>query len=766
MTSQQSELKRGQHFPSDGDKVKAVRLDFKSSSQPSSRENSLTRDASRVSLRPVTYLPTHFGVLTEVKTVLGLFKGHKYAPISEDDDYTDYVGMCCKMYKSGKLAITQGNLEFNKKTLHSGISAIRAALDSVSKTSPNDLLGPLKREFTLACAIAELFVVLGEFQGFWVKKDKFQEKLASLEAAKVVVSPPNCEIEHSGVSDTVVVQPVLPILKPVLKITLKEPILTCTPTPSPSEVKTDDILKVTLTEPILTCTPTSGPSKVITDANNWGDDADSRDNVEAMDEAEVSLSLEGVEANGVLDLDNYRLDEEEFSNKDFQFNERAHKQVLAHCNKARENLIKRLQAQHKGSKTTCLLISRSMENMASKSMADNAFASLLKAGFSDQDFCVGEANVSYLSIVTFKDTAALDAALSREKIDHMRVGALGKCSVWGQLFFKDLRVNREELVVTGVDMESWGLAKDALITKFKEWYPLVQISAKKGSREIKLDLGDGVKSFRRETPDIILNISSPADVSYNYFTGPWLLQIAPGIKRDVEIKSTTWTGKCRVCGSGGDACRRQIDGVDGFRWACKSKCFHCHAPSQGHDEVACGLKGHAANRMSKKVNQAWQMSCQSLVKKTQDLDSAMAQGLYDNESTWQAAGVKRFESQYSKLSVVAQEAATKKETPYTSPFLVRGAKLRQLRSNELAADKSSGDQVRKQKIINVSYSAMAAKGPGVSEGSPALRVEPLFRFPAPPKKPKVPGSKAGGQEPKLHRTSQGDKLQPGAGLSL
>ena len=152
--------------------------------------------------------------------------------------------------------------------------------------------------------------------------------------------------------------------------------------------------------------------------------------------------------------------------------------------------------------------------------------------------------------------------LSEQKFTHHRyVGNEGKTVTRGELFIQDLRVNREEFTVTGADFHSWEQTKDAFVLKYEDMCPGVKINVRRGYVVMRTEMGEGqIEEIERQTSTMEVVVESPTDQVFNFITGTVTLTIAEGVRRELNIVSKGWSGKCRKCGGAQDDCRREVDG--------------------------------------------------------------------------------------------------------------------------------------------------------------------------------------------------------------
>ena len=98
-----------------------------------------------------------------------------------------------------------------------------------------------------------------------------------------------------------------------------------------------------------------------------------------------------------IDIDNIDL-RDNYGNPNYQFSQRKIQMVRKHVNNTRQNHIKRLQTQFKGTQGTCVIFSKQIESQSSQEMSDNAWLSLRRYGLSNDEFVIAEANSPYLAL--------------------------------------------------------------------------------------------------------------------------------------------------------------------------------------------------------------------------------------------------------------------------------------------------------------------------------------------------------------------------------
>lgn len=379
-----------------------------------------------------------------------------------------------------------------------------------------------------------------------------------------------------------------------------------------------------------------------------------------------------------IDIDNIDL-RDNYGNPNYQFSQRKIQMVRKHVNNTRQNHIKRLQTQFKGTQGTCVIFSKQIESQSSQEMSDNAWLSLRRYGLSNDEFVIAEANSPYLALVSFHTTECMMRVLSEQKFTHHRyVGNEGKTVTRGELFIQDLRVNREEFTVTGADFHSWEQTKDAFVLKYEDMYPGVKINVRRGYVVMRTEMGEGqIEEIERQTSTMEVVVESPTDQVFNFITGTVTLTIAEGVRRELNIVSKGWSGKCRKCGGAQDDCRREVDGE--VRWACKDICYFCHLPisTENHNEDTCkqdrdNNPREFANK--RRVNQAWWTACKEYERKAVNLEKPGAKEQISGRNLL-GKTAERFCEQVNVKIDESKRAAIAVESPFETDWQETGAKI-------------------------------------------------------------------------------------------
>ena len=394
----------------------------------------------------------------------------------------------------------------------------------------------------------------------------------------------------------------------------------------------------------------------------------------------------------LLNLDNVILETENDGNIKHHLYEKSQRETRGKLFAIRLRLLERLRREYKGTRTTCIILSRDIEDQTSASMADNAWASMIAHGIENSEFKVGETNSPYMALVTFKNEPTLLAAMNTGDIVHQRLNRTGELYARGRLYFMDLRVNKEEFVVTGSDWESWEVNKNEIVAAWQRTYNDITVRARKGVKTMKITRDGKTEEIRRDTPDILLTIESKPGQVHSFFTGQFSLNVGTAegqVKREFEIRSSGLNQVCRECG-GDDRCKRLVPGSPKTDWACKTLCWYCKAPAGSHDEEECGKKGWKTNQKEFRLNAALRQGINIAEKKV--FHFSETQGIVPEEGVQIKAKkdevVKKYKKQYNTLVKDATKAAENKESAFLHKRDIQNAKLRQLRNSDIIKQKN------------------------------------------------------------------------------
>ena len=387
-----------------------------------------------------------------------------------------------------------------------------------------------------------------------------------------------------------------------------------------------------------------------------------------------------------------------FGDAEYQMKQRQTKHINDEANRVRANHIRRLQAQFKGTRGTCVIFSKSMENHSSRDMADNAWASLRKSGLKNNEFKVGEANSAYLAILSFSDPQKMEEAIAQGNIEHWRYmgDKLAKKFDYDKLYIQDLRVEREEFIVTGADDHTWDITSNALKQTWEKLYPGCRVTIRRGTVTMRCDFGDGIEEEERDTLDMNVTVHTPFDRNYVYPAGPVSIKLSDETTRDLEVRSKGYSIKCIKCGGSQEECRRQVDGK--LIWACKKICYYCQTPLfEGHTEAHCAdLKNTEEGKRKVSDIRRSAFAWQNVVQRDNannpiDLTRANAVEAVRERAEVPSRVVSKFVKEHEKIRDESNIAAAQKINPYKNERAEQQAKVREVKQSYATACATSSD---------------------------------------------------------------------------